>query len=280
MAIDISLLFAMLEQRNNPGLRGKPICITKRNRPDRVAACSLEALAAEIRPGMSIHEARLICPTVRRKVANPEQYTRVYTKLAREISAIAPGTDFSSLSPLYIPSQDPSADRQKILTSIFNTTGLNYPVELIKHPQSHDLTSLHSLPGSRRRAGNKSTGNRITLDPLVSSALLPGSTSHRELLDWLQILSIRTSALLQHYGTSTTQLSLQFKTTRGWHTANSDQLGYTYASCDIYAACRKAFLYAWSGELLTQLRIVPTVNPPAGAQIDMFARLSTPQIRY
>ena len=61
--VDLNAFFASVEQRFHPHLRGKPIIVC--GNPEKrsvVAACSYEAKAFGVKNGMSIHEAKRLCP--------------------------------------------------------------------------------------------------------------------------------------------------------------------------------------------------------------------------
>ena len=75
---DMNAFFAAVEQRFNPALRGKPIVVCGNPKKRTVvAACSYEAKAFGIKNGMSVFEARQLCPHVLLVGGNPEKYVDV-----------------------------------------------------------------------------------------------------------------------------------------------------------------------------------------------------------
>src|SRR5579864_2724263 len=64
--IDFNSYFATVEQQANPRLRGKPIGVTGGDRMERtvLGAASIEAKERGVRGGMTIPEAKRICPEI------------------------------------------------------------------------------------------------------------------------------------------------------------------------------------------------------------------------
>jgi DNA polymerase IV len=63
MHLDFDAFFAQVEQRDNPKLRGKPVSVGGNGGiKGIVMTCSYEARALGVRTGMSVFEARQICP--------------------------------------------------------------------------------------------------------------------------------------------------------------------------------------------------------------------------
>ncbi len=76
--VDMNAFFASVEQQCNPTLRGKPIavCGSAQHRTV-VAACSYEAKAFGINNGMSLGEAKQLCPHVILVGGDPNKYVDV-----------------------------------------------------------------------------------------------------------------------------------------------------------------------------------------------------------
>jgi DNA polymerase-4 len=77
--VDIDAFFAAIEQRRNPGLRGKPVIVGA----GVIASCSYEARRFGLRAGMRLSEARRLCP----QVVILEGHAHVYRCFAEEIFA-------------------------------------------------------------------------------------------------------------------------------------------------------------------------------------------------
>lgn len=83
--VDMNAFFAAIEQRMHPVLRGQPIAVCGNPKSRTVvAACSYEAKACGITNGMSIMEARGLCPQLITVGGDPHKYMDV----ARRIFAI------------------------------------------------------------------------------------------------------------------------------------------------------------------------------------------------
>lgn len=79
--IDMNSYFATVEQQANPALRGKPIGVA--GRPDGRSVCaaaSIEAKKFGLKSGMSIPEAKTLCPNIIIVTADPEKYTYLTRK--------------------------------------------------------------------------------------------------------------------------------------------------------------------------------------------------------
>ncbi|OGF47419.1 MAG: hypothetical protein A2452_02740 [Candidatus Firestonebacteria bacterium RIFOXYC2_FULL_39_67] len=78
--IDMNSFFASVEQAANPALRGKPIAVAGWADPDKnyartiVTTASYEARAYKVKTGMTIPEAKRLCPHIIIVTADPEKY--------------------------------------------------------------------------------------------------------------------------------------------------------------------------------------------------------------
>jgi DNA polymerase-4 len=82
--IDMDAFFASVEQRVNPVLRGKPIAVCGANARTVVLTASYEARAFGVKTGMTLPEARALCP---RLIVVPSDHER-YTDVSRRLLAI------------------------------------------------------------------------------------------------------------------------------------------------------------------------------------------------
>ncbi len=130
--IDMDAFFASVEQRDNPGLRGKPVIVG--GRPDSrgvVAACSYEARRFGIHSAMPCARAARLCPQA---VFTAPRFAR-YKEISSQVMAIF--HDYTDLvEPLSLDEafldltdnhyHEPSAWRlaQRIRRQIFAATGL------------------------------------------------------------------------------------------------------------------------------------------------------------
>jgi DNA polymerase-4 len=96
--LDADAFFASLEQRDDPGLRGRPVAVGT----GVVASCSYEARRYGVRTGMALVEARSLC---RPLIVVPGAYPR-YEQAARHVLAICqdytPQVEVAALDDLYL----------------------------------------------------------------------------------------------------------------------------------------------------------------------------------
>jgi len=85
--IDMNSFFASVEQAANPALRGKPIAVAGWADPEKnyartiVTTASYEARAYKVKTGMTIPEAKRLCPHIIIVTADPDKYLDVSYKI-------------------------------------------------------------------------------------------------------------------------------------------------------------------------------------------------------
>jgi len=77
--LDMDAYFASVEQQTNPWLKGKPIAVSGRGKRAVIATASYEAREYGISAGMTIYEARKLCPDILIVEGNQNKY--IYTTL-------------------------------------------------------------------------------------------------------------------------------------------------------------------------------------------------------
>jgi len=77
--LDMDAYFASVEQRSNPLIRGKPVIVTGKGNRTVVTTSSYEGRKYGIKTGMTLVQAKRLCPHVIRIAGNPEKY--IYTTL-------------------------------------------------------------------------------------------------------------------------------------------------------------------------------------------------------
>src|SRR4051794_16771192 len=79
MHVDLNSCFATIEQQANPLLRGKPIVVAAYDTPNGcVVAPSIEAKLYGVKTGMTVRDARLLCPGVIVRKPDPPKYRAVH----------------------------------------------------------------------------------------------------------------------------------------------------------------------------------------------------------
>jgi DNA polymerase-4 len=98
MHIDLNSCFATVEQQARPILRGRPIGITNRKTEYTcVVAASIEAKAQGVKVGMSLHDARILCPDIICVETDPPKYHYVYQILVNIMRSYSPNVTMKSI---------------------------------------------------------------------------------------------------------------------------------------------------------------------------------------
>src|SRR6266516_3900784 len=98
MMVDLNSAFATCEQQSNPFLRGKPIVVAAYNSPNGcVVAPSIEAKRYGIKTGMTVRDARLLCPPVIVRTPDPAKYRAVHLQFRKIFRDYSP-----DVTPKYI----------------------------------------------------------------------------------------------------------------------------------------------------------------------------------
>ena len=79
--VDMNAFFASIEQARNPNLIGKPIGITNGIKGSCIITCSYEARSYGIYTGMSVNDAKKLCPAFNQLTSNPALYTKISTNI-------------------------------------------------------------------------------------------------------------------------------------------------------------------------------------------------------
>jgi DNA polymerase-4 len=98
MHIDLNSCFATVEQQARPLLRGRPIGVTNRKTEYTcVVAASIEAKAQGVKVGMSLHDARILCPDIICVETDPPKYHHVYQILVNIMKSYSPNVTMKSI---------------------------------------------------------------------------------------------------------------------------------------------------------------------------------------
>ena len=101
--VDMNAFFASVEQRYNPALRGRPIVVCGNPKKRTVvAACSYEAKAYGIKNGMSVVEARQLCPHVILVGGNPEKYVDIARHIFAILAEVTPEIEVFSIDEAFL----------------------------------------------------------------------------------------------------------------------------------------------------------------------------------
>jgi DNA polymerase IV len=102
MHIDMNAFFAGVEQSVNPALRGKPIGVIGSGKRTVVTTASYEARAFGVKTGMTVYEARKLCPRIILVVGNNQRYTDTCTKLVELYHSYTPVVEVYSIDECFL----------------------------------------------------------------------------------------------------------------------------------------------------------------------------------
>jgi DNA polymerase-4 len=104
--IDMDAFFASVEQRDNPGLRGRPVAVGGAGGRSVVAAASYEARRFGVRSAMPSISARRLCPDLLFVAPRFEVYRAVSAQIREIFVGYTPLVEFLSLDEAYLDVTD------------------------------------------------------------------------------------------------------------------------------------------------------------------------------
>jgi DNA polymerase IV len=102
VCVDMDAFFASVEQKDNPDLRGKPIAVTGAGERTVITTSSYEARAYGVRTGMTVYEAKRLCPQITLVVGNNQKYARICTRLEEICLRFTPDTETYSIDEIFL----------------------------------------------------------------------------------------------------------------------------------------------------------------------------------
>ncbi|TAN62122.1 DNA polymerase IV, partial [bacterium] len=100
--VDMDAFFASVEQRDNPGLRGKPIAVIGQGVRTVIVTSSYEARSYGVKTGMNTVEAKRILPSLIFVRANHEKYTDVCAKIVKILYSFSPDMEVYSIDESFL----------------------------------------------------------------------------------------------------------------------------------------------------------------------------------
>jgi DNA polymerase-4 len=94
--------FASVEQQSNPFLKGKPIIITGRSSRTVIATASYEARAYGIKTGMTVPEAKKLCPHLVRVDVNPDKYMTTTLRIRKILIRFTDQVEMYSIDEFFL----------------------------------------------------------------------------------------------------------------------------------------------------------------------------------
>jgi DNA polymerase-4 len=102
MHVDMNSFFASVEQQCNPRLQGKPIAVIGSNKRTIVTTASYEARAFGIKTGMTVPEAKKLCPHLILVTGNNKKYTDTCEQLISLYKHYTPMVEVFSVDEAFL----------------------------------------------------------------------------------------------------------------------------------------------------------------------------------
>jgi DNA polymerase-4 len=102
ICIDMDAFFASVEQKTNPRLRGKPVAVIGSGGRTVITTRSYEARKYGVKTGMSIYEAKKVCPHIIFVVGNNEKYTHTCKGLQKIYLQFTPDVEVYSIDEAFL----------------------------------------------------------------------------------------------------------------------------------------------------------------------------------
>jgi DNA polymerase-4 len=102
VCVDMDAFFASVEQQDNPALRGKPIAVTGAGERTVITTSSYEARSYGVKTGMTVYEAKRLCPDIILVVGNNRKYAEICVKLQEICLRFSPSTETYSIDEIFL----------------------------------------------------------------------------------------------------------------------------------------------------------------------------------
>src|SRR6185295_3681925 len=102
MHLDMDAFFAAVEEKLNPRLRGKPLLVGGTERRGVVAAANYPARAFGVHAGMSMGEARRLCPDATFVEGNPQKYVHTSLEVLDVLKSFTPAVEPFSIDEAFM----------------------------------------------------------------------------------------------------------------------------------------------------------------------------------
>ena len=102
LCVDMDAFFASVEQQSNPALRGKPIAVTGAGQRTVITTSSYEARQYGVKTGMTVYQAKKLCPHITFVKGNNKKYARICEILAEICLRFTPDTEIYSIDEVFL----------------------------------------------------------------------------------------------------------------------------------------------------------------------------------
>jgi DNA polymerase-4 len=98
----MNAFFAAVEQQSDPALRDKPVAVIGSGARTIITTCSYEARAFGVKTGMTVYEAKRLCPTLIMVVGNNRKYTDTSTGIINIFRDYTPLVEVFSIDEAFL----------------------------------------------------------------------------------------------------------------------------------------------------------------------------------
>ena len=102
LCVDMDAFFASVEQQSNPVLRNKPIAVTGAGPRTIITTSSYEARAYGVKTGMTVYEAKRLCPQIIFVTGNNKKYAQICERLSEICLRFTPDTEIYSIDEVFL----------------------------------------------------------------------------------------------------------------------------------------------------------------------------------
>ncbi|MFQ5714993.1 MAG: DNA polymerase IV [Candidatus Scalinduaceae bacterium] len=102
MHVDMNAFFASVEQQVNPSLRNKPVAVIGAHKRTVITTASYEARAYGVKVGMTVPEAKKLCPDIIFVAGDNKRYTDTCTRLVRLYTNYTPLVEVYSVDEAFL----------------------------------------------------------------------------------------------------------------------------------------------------------------------------------
>ena len=102
MHVDMNAFFASVEQQSKPSLRDKPVAVIGAQQRTVITTASYEARAYGVKVGMTVPEAKKLCPDIIFVAGNNKKYTDTCTRLVRLYADYTPLVEVYSVDEAFL----------------------------------------------------------------------------------------------------------------------------------------------------------------------------------
>jgi DNA polymerase-4 len=100
--VDMNAFFASVEQQSNPHLRGKPVAVIGSAKRTVITTASYEARNYGVKTGMTVYEAKRVCPDLVLVIGNNRKYTHTSARIVEIMREFTPLVEVFSIDEAFL----------------------------------------------------------------------------------------------------------------------------------------------------------------------------------